>query len=294
MKVPAAHRLDSWRTYLEFGLERAVQPREGRVESLYKAMGYSLMAGGKRLRPLLVLSACHACGEEIGLANAPALAVEMIHTYSLIHDDLPAMDDDDLRRGKPTSHVVHGEAMAILAGDALHTLAFSTLAEADLPAGRIAALTRTLALAAGADGMAGGQVLDLEGEGRPATEESVARIHRLKTGSLLAACFRMGAEAAGAPDALVDTLEAAGKRTGLAFQIQDDILDETATSDELGKTPGKDREAGKATWPAIVGMEEAERRARELTEESSTLLEPLGEAAGPLLYLVRAAVARRS
>ncbi len=282
-----------WREAIDRWLGQAIAGREDLPSPLREAMAHPLMAGGKRLRPLLVMAACRACGGDEDAARAPALAVEMIHTYSLVHDDLPAMDDDDLRRGQPTTHVVYGEAMAVLAGDALHTLAFETLAEAPLPPERITRLVLTLARAAGAGGMAGGQALDLEAEGAASvSEEQVARIHRLKTGALLAASHRMGAEAAGAEPAVVDEIEAIGGVIGLAFQIQDDVLDMTASTEELGKTAGKDAAAGKATWTAAVGLDEARRRARELLGQALSRIEALPGATAPLARLARLAIDR--
>ncbi|MDQ7006194.1 MAG: polyprenyl synthetase family protein [Acidobacteriota bacterium] len=283
----------AWREQIDRLLGPCVADRTDIPAPLREAMTHPLVAGGKRLRPLLVLAACRACGGTDAQALAPALAVEMIHTYSLVHDDLPAMDDDSLRRGKPTTHVVYGEAMAVLAGDALHTLAFETLSAADLPPERIARLVLTLARAAGGAGMAGGQALDLEAEGSTAVgEEQVAAIHRLKTGALLAASHRLGAEAAGATADLATEMEAIGAVIGLAFQIQDDVLDVTASTEELGKTAGKDAAVGKATWTAAVGLEEARRRARELMHQALARIDALPGATAPLTLLARLAIDR--
>jgi geranylgeranyl diphosphate synthase type II len=290
----ADERIAAWRQLIESELERSIVAAEDLPGRLREAMRYPLLAGGKRLRPLLTLAACESAGADARHGLPAALAVEMIHTYSLVHDDLPAMDDDDLRRGRPTCHVVFGEAMAILAGDALHTLAFETLAGADAPPARIARQVRTLAVAAGAAGMAGGQALDLLHEGAEPTLDLVERIHRLKTGALLAACFRLGAEAADAPAEQVARLDAIGRCVGLAFQIQDDILDETASTAELGKTAGKDRQAGKLTWPAAIGIEAARTRARGLLAEARAGLEALGARTAALDVLVGRAVDRRA
>ena len=287
-------QLDLWRRLFSERAESLFSSRREIPGKLREAMSYAMMAGGKRLRPLLVLSSCRAAGGTDERALPAALAVEMIHTYSLIHDDLPAMDDDDLRRGRPTTHVIFGEAMAILAGDALHTMAFETLAGANLPAARIRAQVATLARAAGPGGMAGGQVLDLLAEGQEPSEELVSHIDRLKTGALLAASHRLGAEAAGGETSLLERLEEVGERVGLAFQMQDDILDQTATSEQLGKTPGKDQAAGKVTWPAVVGIEETGRRARMLVQQALDLLEPLGPRAAALRHLTRLAVERHN
>ncbi len=283
-----------WRTTFNKRMEQTLTPQGDIPEALLEAMRYAVMGGGKRLRPLLIQASCLAVGGHVTDALPAALAVEMIHSYSLIHDDLPSMDDDALRRGRPTTHVVYGEALAILAGDALHSFAFETLARASLPAKRIQALTATLARAAGPGGMAGGQVLDMLAEGEPASEESVSQIHRLKTGALLAASHRLGAEAGGAAPESADFFEKVGHKVGLAFQIQDDILDETATTEQMGKTVGKDQASAKATWPAVVGLEESARRAKTLTQEALEDLELYGDAAELLRGLVRLAVERTS
>jgi len=287
--------LDGWRARVDGYLAaRLASPVGDGSPELLEAMRYAVLGGGKRLRPLFVLAAARAANGDPDAALPFAAAVELVHAYSLVHDDLPAMDDDELRRGRPTVHVVHGEAMAILAGDALQALAFETLAEAPLPPERIVTALRTLGQAAGALGMAGGQALDLLSEGRPPTEELVARIDRLKTGALIAASFRLGAEAAGASAELAARLEAAGRSAGLAFQVQDDILDATASTEVLGKTAGKDAAQEKATWVAAVGLAEARRRAAEAFAETRELLGPLGPPAEPLLRLVARVEARSS
>jgi len=293
-RMAAAEQISIWRERVETSFPGVFADRPGIPARLAQAMEYAVSAGGKRLRPTLVLASCHAAGGSEEQALPAALGIELIHTYSLIHDDLPAMDDDDLRRGKPATHVAFGEALGILAGDALHTLAFELLALAPLPEDRIVAQVLTLALAAGAAGMAGGQVLDLEAEGSQPTEASVGQIHRLKTGALLQASLELGAHAAGAEAEMIAELGRAGSEVGLAFQIRDDILDATASSDELGKTAGKDAAAGKATWPALVGLEESERRATTLASQALERLSELGPAAEPLRHLVRLAVDRRN
>lgn len=286
--------LDAWRRRVEEGLVAALPPEGGVAAPLPEAMRHAALAGGKRLRPLLVLGACHAAGGGADEALPAAVAIELLHTYSLIHDDLPAMDDDDLRRGRPTVHVQYGEATAILAGDALQTLAFDVLARAALPAERIVRQVRTLAGAAGADGMAGGQQLDLLAEGRPTTSDRVAAIHRRKTAALFAAAFRLGAEAAGASPALAERLHEVGEDVGLAFQIQDDLLDETATTAQLGKTSGKDVASHKATWPAAVGRTASEQRVRELLDRALAALDAFGGVANPLVVLVQRTAGRVS
>jgi len=267
--------------------------------TLREAMAYSLLAGGKRMRPVLVLLACEACGGTIESALPAACAIEMIHTYSLIHDDLPAMDDDDYRRGRPTNHKVFGEALAILAGDALLTLAFEVMARDTLPAAVAAACCADLASAAGWCGMVAGQVADIEGESRrqesgDRRELSVAEsltqleaIHRRKTGRLLCSAVTLGARVAQADVNLVKRLEEFGKRVGLAFQIADDLLDVTGDAAKLGKGVGKDATLGKMTYPALLGIEESRRKADDLIDEACRLLEPLGDKNHKLVELAR-------
>lgn len=242
-------------------LARLLPPEEEEPRTIHRAMRYSVMAGGKRLRPALCLLGARVAGGEAAeeAALPVAAALEMVHTYSLIHDDLPAMDDDDLRRGRPSCHRVFGEAAAILAGDALHTLAFEILGSFPGPAA--APLVRELARACGTRGMVGGQCADLEAEGRPPEVAVVESIHRRKTGALLGASLRMGAIAAGGGADLLSRLDAYGADVGMAFQIVDDVLDEEGLGRDLGKTPGKDRQRGKMTYPAAVGIEASRSRA---------------------------------
>jgi len=241
--------------------------REGDAARLAEAMRYSLEAGGKRVRPVLCLLACEAVGGRVSEALPGALALEYVHTYSLIHDDLPAMDDDDLRRGRPTNHKVFGEGHAILAGDALLTEAFGVLASADLDPVRRAEALALLAEGAGWRGMAGGQALDLEGEKVASYGLGhLQLIHRLKTGALLRAALEIGAVLGGAAPAERQALRAYGEAIGLAFQIQDDILDATATDADLGKRAGKDAGRGKITYPSLLGLEGARKALSEATE----------------------------
>jgi geranylgeranyl diphosphate synthase type II len=269
-----------------------VEPRQ-----LHKAMRYSLLGGGKRLRPALVLTAGEALGAETDDLMPSACAIEMIHTYSLIHDDLPAMDNDDLRRGRPTCHKAFGEAVAILAGDALLTQAFRVLAS-DAPrrdAARQVRVIREIATAAGSvDGMIGGQMADIENEGKQVDAATVEYIHRSKTGALIAAPVVVGGIIAGATDDQIDKLRNYGERIGLAFQIADDILDVTSTSEQLGKTAGKDQTAHKATYPAVHGVPASRRRARELVEEAVEIVSNLGVSTGMLEAIARFIVARTS
>lgn len=245
---------------------------------LREAMAYSLLAGGKRVRPLLVLLGCQACGGDVEDALPAACALEIIHTYSLIHDDLPAMDDDDLRRGQPTCHVKFGEAMAILAGDALLTLAFEILARGVNSPEAAAACCADLASAAGAVGMVGGQVADLAAESLETTSvEHLEAIHRRKTGRLIGVAPLMGARIAGAEESKQHGLETYGKCVGLAFQIADDLLDVGGTAEKMGKGVGKDAARGKLTYPSLLGEDGSRARAGELLDEACRALAPLGE-----------------
>jgi geranylgeranyl diphosphate synthase type II len=244
---------------------------------LAAAMRYSLLGGGKRLRPVLCLMAAEACGADPLDALAAACAMEMVHTYSLIHDDLPAMDDDDLRRGRPTCHRAFDEATAVLAGDALLTLAFEVVARHVRPAEAASACVRTLAEAAGPAGMVGGQMADLQAEGRSdGTPEALEAIHRRKTGALLRASLRMGALVAGADEASLHALDVYGQSVGLAFQIIDDLLDVQGDEAKLGKRVGKDSTLGKWTYPGFLGIEGSRRKARQLADEAIAALAPLG------------------
>lgn len=220
---------------------------------LYEAMRYSLLAGGKRIRPVLVLEFCRVCGGSWKKALPFAAAIEMVHTYSLIHDDLPCMDNDDYRRGRLTNHKVYGEAQAVLAGDALLTAAFETVAEADADPQVIAQIVAILAGCAGERGMVGGQILDIDGEGKRLSEEQVHTIHRLKTGALISAACRMGAAAAGASEAQMQAAAAYAESIGLAFQIRDDMLDVLGDAKKLGKATGMDE--NKSTFVTLYGLE---------------------------------------
>jgi geranylgeranyl diphosphate synthase, type II len=247
-------------------LHRFLPKATAKPPTIHKAMRYSLFAGGKRLRPVLALASAEACGGTFENALPAACAVECIHTYSLIHDDLPCMDDDDLRRGRPTNHKVFGEGVAVLAGDALLTAAFEILAQTSgtkrYPA---AAQVAELAHAAGSRWLVGGQVADLEGEGRKLKAAELQYIHECKTAALLTVSIRLGAMSANATPGQLKALTTFGKSVGLAFQIIDDILDVTQSSEKLGKTAGKDLHAQKATYPAIHGLEKSRQAARRLT-----------------------------
>ena len=245
--------------------------------TIHRAMRYSLFAGGKRMRPVLCLAAAEACGGEVGAALPAACAVECVHTYSLVHDDLPCMDDDDLRRGRPTSHKVFGEGVAVLAGDALLTQAFEILAQAaTTPRYPIAAQIRELAVASGSLQLIAGQIADLEGEGKPATRAQLRFIHERKTAAMIEASLRLGAMSANATPAKLAALTDFGRNLGLAFQVIDDILDVTQTSEKLGKSAGKDVAAEKTTYPAVIGLEASKREARRLTEAAGAALKIFG------------------
>jgi len=245
-----------------------------RPATIHKAMRYSLFAGGKRMRPALTLAAAEACGGRLEDALPAACAVECIHTYSLIHDDLPAMDNDDFRRGKPTNHKVYGEGIAILAGDALLTQAFEIIAQSKRrPRYTHQALVLELARAAGSLQLIAGQVADLEGEGKAISADQLKYIHERKTSALLCCSARLGGMSANCPPAQLAALTDFGYNVGLAFQIIDDILDITQTSEQLGKTAGKDTKAQKATYPSIVGLEKSRRLAKRLTERAFAALQ---------------------
>jgi geranylgeranyl diphosphate synthase type II len=264
--------------------------------SIHGAMRHSTFAGGKRLRPLLAYQAAVTIAGSLpkGIENLGA-AIEMLHTYSLIHDDLPALDDDDLRRGKPTCHVVFGEAIAILAGDALQTRAFEVLANLDAPAEAVVQIIRLVSNAVGTvEGMIGGQVLDIENEHSTPTAELVDAIHRAKTGALIRVSVVAGGVYAGANAQDASRLDLFGRKAGLAFQIADDVLDMTQDSAALGKTAGKDLATEKVTWPAVFGIEESERHAKRLIEEAFAALEPYGDRAEGLKAVARYLVERKS
>lgn len=271
------HQIDGALSYL-------LPAKEQRPSQLHEAMHYSVFAGGKRIRPILMAASCEAVGGNIKHVIPAACAMEMIHTYSLIHDDLPAMDDDDFRRGLPTNHKVYGEATAILAGDALLTQAFITLAKPN-PAIDMTTQQRVLeiiAQAAGAAGMVGGQIVDMEAEGQTPNLETVDYIHRHKTGALILAAIQCGALLGGADRKTFEDLTCFGKAAGLAFQIADDILDIIGDQDQLGKDIGSDQQRGKATYPAVLGLEVSQKRMEELHQQALNILSSYGAKAEPL------------
>ena len=276
-------------------LDRLVPPETAAPESIHRAMRYSLFAGGKRIRPILCMEAARAVAPEPAGLTACACSLELIHTYSLIHDDLPALDNDDLRRGRPTCHKVFGEAMAILAGDALLTLAFEVLAKLDTTAERRIALVRELSVASGTvGGMIGGQVNDIEGEGKFPTAQLLESIHRAKTGALLRASVRMGAIFAGADDHQLVALTDFGEHIGLAFQIVDDVLDVEQSSEKLGKTAGKDAAQHKITFPAVYGIERSRRMAEDERLAAHLALNPFDDRAERLRDLADRIVHRNT
>ncbi|SDL77519.1 (2E,6E)-farnesyl diphosphate synthase [Pseudomonas indica] len=283
---------------VDAALANLFQPSHPELERLYQAMRYSVINGGKRVRPLLVYAACEALDGDVGRADGAACAVELIHAYSLVHDDLPAMDDDDLRRGQPTTHKAFDEACAILAGDGLQTLAFEVLAD---PRGnpreielRLAMIT-ALARAAGPAGMVGGQAIDLGSVGRKLDRQALETMHRHKTGALIEASVQLGALASGqADDIALKALHQYAQAIGLAFQVQDDILDVESDTATLGKTQGKDQANDKPTYPALLGLDAAKAYAQDLRDQALHALRAFGDAAEPLRELARFIVERRN
>jgi geranylgeranyl diphosphate synthase type II len=291
--------LEELREEVEAALERALPPEDPWPETIHRAVRYSLLGGGKRVRPVLALAAGEAVGGSREEVLPLACAVEMIHTYSLIHDDLPAMDDDDLRRGQPTSHKVFGEAVAILAGDALLTRAFHLLAEvpADWDEARLRRRVRATAVlgeACGTTGLIGGQVMDLESEGRTIDAADLEKLHQAKTGALLGASARGGAILGGADEETLRRLSRYASAIGLAFQVVDDILDATEAAEQLGKTAGKDAAAGKATYVSVHGLARARAMAAELRARALDALAPLGSRGKRLAEIAHLIVDRHS
>ncbi len=286
--------LAAWRDRIDAALERALPDPDTSPRPLHRAMRHAVLLGGKRMRPLLVHASGGLYQADPAALDAAGVAIELVHAYSLVHDDLPAMDDDELRRGQPTVHVAYGEATAILAGDALQSLAFEVLARAPLePATRVE-LLRILASAAGAGGMCGGQALDLAatGNGGALDVAALERLHGLKTGALIRAAVRMGAACGGADDDGLAALDRYARALGLAFQVRDDILDVEGDSRVIGKTAGKDAEQDKATFPALIGMEASRARLAELAAEMEAALEPFGDRALALRRLGDMAIRR--
>ncbi len=274
-------------------LDRFLPKATVKPTTLHAAMRYSLFAGGKRLRPILALAAAEGCGGSVQKALPAACAVECIHTYSLVHDDLPCMDDDDLRRGRPTSHKVYGEGVAVLTGDALLTIAFEILAQAPTTTRyKTGTLIHELAHAAGSRWLIAGQVLDLEGEGKAVNRVQLKFIHQSKTAALLTCALRLGAMSANASPARLQGITDFGQTLGLAFQIIDDILDVTQTTEKLGKTAGKDVQATKATYPALFGLERSRAEAHRLTTAAMNALKPLGKNGSVLIEIAASMLER--
>ncbi|MEJ8545480.1 farnesyl diphosphate synthase [Brevibacillus borstelensis] len=289
--------LEEKTSYIERHLTSLLE-REGVPSTLYESMAYSLMAGGKRLRPMLVLAVLEALDKPLERGIPYAAALEMIHTYSLIHDDLPAMDDDDLRRGKPTNHKVFGEATAILAGDALLTRAFGLVAERyldhpDVRPVTVVKLIAELGKRAGAAGMVGGQMADIQGEGKQLSLAELEFIHQHKTGDLLIAALRGGGYLAEATEEQMAALTQYGRNIGLAFQIQDDILNVEGDSKQLGKAVGSDADRQKATYPSLIGMDESKARLLQLVDEAKQVLKSVGLNHSALVPLADYVVERR-
>lgn len=284
---------------VDAALNQYLPKEEERPQSLHKAMRYSIFAGGKRVRPVLLLAACEAVGGAIDKALPAACAMEMIHTYSLIHDDLPAMDNDDFRRGRPTNHKVFGEAIAILAGDGLLTEAFKLMANPAFSAGadpavRVAVISE-IATCAGSYGMVGGQVVDMESEGQLEMDlPTVQYIHTHKTGALIKASVVAGALLGGADEAQLAAIRRYGEAAGLAFQIADDILDIEGTTEEIGKDAGSDEARGKATYPAVMGLAAAKQEAKSMMDEALHALSIFGTEADPLREIARYIVERKN
>src|SRR5437899_2106947 len=279
-----AYRTVNIKTYLvsrqkliERALDRYLPKANAKPATLHRAMRYSLFAGGKRLRPILCLAAAEACGGRIGYALPLAFALECIHTYSLVHDDLPSMDNDDFRRGRPTCHKVFGDGIAVLTGDALLTIAFEIVSHAKATSRyNMSILLREIAVAAGSQKLIAGQVADLEAEGKNANRSQLRYIHENKTAAILATSVRLGAMSANANPKQLNAITKFGRALGLAFQIIDDILDVTQTSEKLGKSAGKDVAAQKATYPAIIGLDKSRAEAKRLTKQAHAALATFG------------------
>src|SRR5467141_2605558 len=298
-QFPAAMTLPPFfeedRLTVDAALERLLPAESSQPSSIHTAMRYSVFAGGKRIRPILCLETARIFGSDVTPALYPACAIEFIHTYSLIHDDLPALDNDDLRRGKPTCHKKFGEAIAILAGDALLTLAFESIGATPVPAEhRVAILTEVATSAGTVNGMVGGQVADIEAEGKRVEPQMLEYIHRSKTAALIRASITAGALCAGASDNDVARLRRFGETIGWAFQVTDDILDVEESSAVLGKTAGKDIAQQKATYPAIHGLERSHQIANDLAGKAISELAPYGEAASRLKEIAEYLVIRRT
>lgn len=287
-------RIATYQARVDVCLDEALPPASVAPERLHDAMRYAVFNGGKRVRPLLVYAAGESLGVDPVLLDAPAVAIELIHAFSLVHDDLPAMDDDDLRRGKPTVHIQYDEATAILAADALQPLAFSILAGVeDISASARVALVKLVADACGSIGMTGGQSIDLAAEGQTLTAEALEHMYALKTGALIHASIMSACLMSEDIDGdNIAALDAFGRAIGVAFQIKDDILDIEGETDVIGKPSGSDEKLGKATYPALFGIDASRSRCDELLQSAMANLEPFGKSAAPLGWLARYIVER--
>ena len=293
MKLPAF--LEEDRIEVDKALDRLLPPESTTPETIHRAMRYSVMAGGKRIRPALCIETARLFDADRRAAVEIGCALEFIHTYSLIHDDLPALDNDDLRRGKPTCHKIFGEAMAILAGDGLLTLAFETLSKAPIPAERLVRVIREISTGAGTvKGMVGGQVADVEAEVKPVDAATLEYIHRSKTAALIRASATAGALAGNASENDIDRIRRFGEKIGWAFQVVDDILDVEESSAALGKTAGKDEKQQKATYPALFGLDKSKETADRLCAEAMEELATYGGRAAKIRELAQFLTARRA
>ncbi|KRG76780.1 geranyl transferase [Stenotrophomonas ginsengisoli] len=285
--------LEQWRARVEAALDAALPAADLAPQRLHQAMRYSVLGGGKRLRPLLVYAAGRCTGAAVEQLDAPAVAVEMVHAYSLVHDDLPAMDDDSLRRGQPTTHIAFDQATAILAGDGLQARAFQVLANADVAPSTAMGWLRSLAAAAGAPGMCGGQALDIDATGKQQSQAELERMHALKTGALIRSAVHMGALAGTDDAATLAALDRFADLLGLAFQVRDDILDIEADTATLGKTAGKDVAQDKSTYPALLGLDGARNYLQQLDQQMLACLDTAGDQADALRALAHMAVHRQ-
>jgi len=280
-------QLETWRLRMESALAARLPEPDVIPERLHGAMRYSVLGGGKRIRPALVFATARAVGLCEDDVEAAACAIELVHVYSLVHDDLPAMDDDDLRRGRPTCHKVFGDAMAILAGDALFSLAFEVLSKGSQPPATAAACCAALAEAAGPCQLVGGQADDVQAEGKPMNRDLLESIHRRKTGALIRVSLRLGGMVAGASNDEIEALDSYGSHLGMAFQVTDDLLDVQSNEKTVGKRVGKDSERGKLTFPALLGVDQSVHLVAQLVIQACSAIEPLGSRAGELLALAR-------
>lgn len=289
MALPS--QLQAYAAVVDARLAELLPPESESPSELHAAMRYSCLAPGKRLRPALSMECSRAVGGSAANALDGGCAIEMVHCFSLIHDDLPSIDNDDLRRGRPTCHVKFGEAVAILAGDGLFALAYATLGAMKTSPDRIVRCLQSLSKAVGSRGLVGGETLDILSEGKPINEETLLKIHRQKTGALIACACRVGGILGGGSAEEIDALEAYGEEVGMAFQIADDVLNETATPEQLGKSAGSDRERQKATFPALYGLDVSKKLAEEACERALLHLKNISNP-GPLPELARFAIER--